>query len=240
MNKTAISWTQMSWNPTTGCSKVSAGCKNCYAEKIALELQARGKRSYSNGFELTLQPYRLNQPRELTEPTLIFANSMSDLFHEAIRLEYIQAAFKVMNKCPQHTFQILTKRSGNLLKYAPELVWSDNIWMGVTVENDEVLYRIDDLRKVPAKIKWLSLEPLLCPLPNLNLNEIEWGVVGGEHADDFRPMDIAWVRDIRDQCLAQNVPFFFKQYAAQYPKSLGDYLDGRQWHEYPMGTMVAG
>lgn len=191
------------------------------------------KKRYANGFTLTLQPDRLNEPKETKTPTRIFVNSMSDLFHEDIPLEYIKSVFKVMNDCPQHQFQVLTKRSEILLEYSPQLTWSDNIWAGVTVENDKVLDRIDDLKQVHAKVKWLSLEPLLGPLPNLDLDGIDWVVVGGEHATNFRPMEIDWVRDIRDQCIAAGVAFFFKQYSGKRPKSLGDKLDGRQWHEYP-------
>jgi protein gp37 len=164
---------------------------------------------------------------------------MSDLFHEAIPLEFIEAVFKVMNECPQHIFQVLTKRSANLLKCAPELTWSDNIWMGVTVENDEFLSRIDDLRQVPAKVRWLSLEPLLGPIPNLNLHGIDWVVVGGEHANNFRPMDIAWAIDIKNQCIEKSVAVFLKQFSGMHPKSLGDNLDGRQWHEYPLEAREA-
>lgn len=232
-SKTGISWTEKTWNPTIGCTKVSQGCKNCYAERVANDLKAKGIKIYADGFKLKLMPSRLNEPKWLAKPSIIFVNSMSDLIHDDVPLDYIKKVFTVMNDCPQHEFQVLTKRTERLIEIAPELSFTDNIWVGVSIENDAVLDRLELLKKVPAKIKWLSLEPLLGPLPNLDLDGIDWVVVGGESGEKFRPMDVDWARDIREQCVNKGVPFFFKQYAGKYPKRLGDELDGRKWHEYP-------
>ncbi len=232
-NKTGISWTEKTWNPTIGCTKVSQGCKNCYAERMAYDLKAKGSKIYADGFKVKLMPSRLSEPKAISKPSLIFVNSMSDLFHDDVPDDYIKKVFAVMNACPQHTFQVLTKRPERLLALSSELNFTDNIWVGVSVENSAVLDRMDLLKQVPAKIKWLSLEPLLGPLPNLDLDGIHWVVVGGESGEKFRTMDIDWARDLRDQCVAKGIPFFFKQYSGKRPKHLGDKLDGRQWHEYP-------
>jgi protein gp37 len=236
LNSTKISWTEKVWNPLTGCTKISSGCRHCYAEIIANDLQAQGNKRYANGFNLTLQRDKVDEPRHWRKPRLVFVNSMSDIFHKDVPFDYIASIFGTMNACPQHTFQVLTKRSDILLQYAPRLKWSDNIWMGVTVEDQSQIHRIDDLRQVPAKVRFLSLEPLLGPIPNLNLNGIHWVIVGGESGSGtnrFRPMDVDWARDIRDQCVTAGVKFFFKQYSGPDPKLLPHDLDGVIWHEMP-------
>lgn len=231
---TAIQWTEVTWNPVTGCDKVSPGCKFCYAENLATgRMQAMNNPRYRNGFQVTLHHDLLELPRHWKKPRVIFVNSMSDLFHKDIPLEFIQRVFATMIACPQHTFQVLTKRSDILVRHAPHLQFADNIWIGVSVENGQYVQRIDHLRQVPAKVRFLSLEPLLGPLPNLNLDGIHWVIVGGESGVHHRHMDPAWVRDIRDQCVAARIPFFFKQWSGTRPKSLGRDLDGRTWDEMP-------
>ena len=233
-SKTAIQWTEVTWNPVTGCTKISPGCKNCYAEILANgRMQAMHNPRYLNGFNVTLHPDLIDLPRHWAKPRTIFVNSMSDLFHKDIPLEFNQSVFKTMNECPRHTFQILTKRSDVLVQRAPHLTWTDNIWMGVSVENDAYLHRIDDLRNVPARVRFLSLEPLLGPLPNLNLTGIHWVIVGGESGKHHRPMDVDWVRQIRDKCIAAQVPFFFKQWSGTRPKALGRELDGVERNQMP-------
>jgi protein gp37 len=232
-SNTGISWTDATWNPLTGCTKISSGCKQCYAEVIANDLRDRGIRRYTNGFNLTLHSDLVDLPRHWCKPKLVFVNSMSDLFHKDIPFDFLDSVFDTMNACPQHRFQILTKRSNILVQNAPNLKWTDNIWMGVSVEDLTQAHRIDDLRQVPAKVRFLSLEPLLSPMPNLNLSDIHWVIVGGESGPSYRPMDINWARDIKDQCAKAGVKFFFKQYSGVHPKSLGDELDGVVWHEYP-------
>jgi protein gp37 len=212
MAVSSIEWTEVTWNPVTGCSKISAGCKNCYAEKLALRLQAMGQEKYKDGFKVTLHPDVIKEPFNWRKPRTVFVNSMSDLFHEDVPLEFIKEVFKVMNQCKQHTFQILTKRADRLLQLNPYLTWTDNIWMGVSVEDERVLWRIDKLVKTDSTIKWISFEPLIGPLPALNLKGIQWAVVGGESGPKARPMSPAWVMEILKQCEEQNVPFFFKQW----------------------------
>ena len=233
MNQTTIEWTEVTWNPTTGCSKVSEGCLNCYAERMSKRLMAMGVQKYRNGFQLTTHENVLNAPLLWTKPKKIFVNSMSDLFHEDIPFEFIQKVFNIMNRCPQHVFQLLTKRSDVLLKYAPMLDWSSNIWMGVTVESNKVQNRIPDLSFVPAAIKFLSLEPLLTPLPELQLDGINWVIVGGESGPGARPMKAAWVFDIKAQCEATNTPFFFKQWGGVNKKANGSMLDGHHYKQVP-------
>jgi protein gp37 len=212
MAQSNIEWTQMTWNPTTGCNKLSAGCKFCYAEVMSRRLKAMRQEKYKNGFKLTTHESSLLVPYEWKKPKTVFVNSMSDLFHKDIPLSFIQKVFKVMNETPQHTYQVLTKRGDILLKYNKELVWSPNIWMGVSVENEKVVDRIDYLRSTDAHIKFLSLEPLIGPLPNLNLKNIHWAIVGGESGHKARPMKYEWVWDIRQQCKDADVLFFFKQW----------------------------
>ena len=212
MAQSSIEWTQMTWNPTTGCNKISAGCKFCYAEVMSRRLKAMGVEKYENGFEFTIQPDSLNVPREWKKPKTVFVNSMSDLFHEKAPLSYIKKVFKVMNETPQHTYQVLTKRADILYKYHEQLNWTKNIWMGVSVENEKEIWRIDYLRKSNARIKFLSLEPLIGPLSNLNLKNIHWAIVGGESGNGARPIKQEWVIDIKKQCAYAEVLFFFKQW----------------------------
>ena len=229
----SIEWTQATWNPVTGCTKVSAGCKNCYAERMAKRLRAMGVRQYANGFRLTLQPESLDLPFTWRKPRLIFVNSMSDLFHEDVPFAYVSRVFAVMNRCPQHTFQILTKRPEIAAAHAPKLLWSPNIWMGTSVENLLVSQRIEALRRIPAQVRFLSLEPLLGPLPRLQLHGIHWVIVGGESGPGARPMQEQWVSQIRDRCLLSRVPFFFKQWGGVNKKRTGRKLNGRTWDDMP-------
>jgi protein gp37 len=228
-----IEWTQATWNPVTGCTKISAGCKHCYAERMSLRLQAMGVSQYANGFELTPQPGALSIPSKWKKSRLIFVNSMSDLFHEELPLTYIARVFDVMNACTQHTFQILTKRPEIAAAYAPHLKWSSNIWLGTSVENVLVSHRIESLRKVPVTIRFLSLEPLLGPLTRVDLRGIHWVIVGGESGPGARPMEKKWVEQIRDRCVCEGVPFFFKQWGGVQKKRNGRFLNGRTWDEMP-------
>ncbi|MBI5403788.1 MAG: phage Gp37/Gp68 family protein [Ignavibacteriae bacterium] len=228
-----IEWTEVTWNPTTGCNKVSAGCKNCYAESFSKRLKGMGIDKYKNGFKLTLHPDVLDFPKRLRKPHKIFVNSMSDLFHEKIPLEFIQKVFKVMSDCPQHIFQVLTKRAERLEELSPFLNWTDNIWMGVSVEDEKVQHRIDNLVKTNAKIKFLSLEPLLGPLPKLKLKKIDWVIVGGESGRKSRKIEKDWVEDIHKQCEKNNVAFFFKQWGGMNKKANGRELNGRTYDEMP-------
>ena len=231
--QSGIEWTESTWNPVTGCSKISVGCANCYAERIAKRLRAMGQRRYRNGFEVTLHPEALNEPYRWKKSRIIFVNSMSDLFHEEIPVEFIQDVFSVMVANNRHTFQILTKRSERLCELAPLLDWPENIWMGVTIENNDYVGRADDLRTVGAVVRFLSLEPLLGPLPDLELDRIDWVIVGGESGPRARPMELGWATDIRDRCLEAKVPFFFKQWGGVNKKKAGRLLQGRTWDDYP-------
>jgi protein gp37 len=228
-----IEWTESTWNPVTGCNKISPGCKHCYAERMAERLQAMGQANYRNGFELTLQPKMLELPLGWKKPQTIFVNSMSDLFHDDVPVEYIRRVFEVMSRAHWHRFQILTKRADRLADLAPDLQWTPNLWMGVSVESQDYVGRIDRLRGTGALIKFLSLEPLLGPLPDLDLGGIGWVIVGGESGFRARPMDPAWVDDIRKQCRRARVPFFFKQWGGVNKKKAGRLLDGRTWDEMP-------
>jgi len=230
---TGIEWTESTWNPVTGCSKVGPGCKYCYAERMSWRLQAMGQANYVNGFELTLQPHMLELPLTWKKPQTIFVNSMSDLFHEHVPLAYIRRVFDVMTRAHWHRFQVLTKRAARLAELSPKLVWAPNIWMGVSVESDWCRSRIDDLRFTEAHLKFLSLEPLLGPLHDLDVNGIDWVIVGGESGPKARPMDSAWVTDLRDQCLHAKVPFFFKQWGGTNKKKAGRLLEGRKWDQIP-------
>lgn len=234
--KSKISWTEETWNPITGCSKISSGCKKCYAEKMTPRLKSMGQLKYKNGFTPTCHEYELERPYEWKKPRKIFVCSMSDLFHKDIPLEFIKKVFEVMNNNPQHTFQVLTKRADLLMKYSTELIFTKNIWVGVSVENQDNVGRMDYLKQVPAKIKWLSIEPLIGEITDIDLNGIDWVVVGGESGSGFRLMEESWVLYLRDKCQELNVPFFFKQYAGVSPKKLGDLLQGVQYHEYPVIT----
>jgi protein gp37 len=231
--KSTIEWTESTWNPVTGCTKISDGCKNCYAERLANRLKAMGQPNYVNGFRLKLQPQALELPLNWKKPQTIFVNSMSDLFHKNIPLEYIQKVFNVMAKADWHQFQVLTKRSDRLKEFSKELNWKPHIWMGVSVENQKVIHRIDDLRETDAHIKFLSVEPLLSSLPNLDLRGIDWVIVGGESGPRARPMKEEWVLEIRDQCEVANVPFFFKQWGGVRKHKTGRTLQGKTWDEMP-------
>lgn len=234
MATTTIEWTEVSWNPVTGCTKVSSGCKNCYAERMAKRLQAMGNKNYINGFDVTLQPHMLSLPLSWKTPRQIFVNSMSDLFHETVPFDYIQKVFSVMLQAKQHTFQILTKRSERLLELSHKLIWPENVWMGVTIENIDVIYRINNLRRTDAKIKFLSCEPLLSPLRRIDLAGIDWLIAGGESGPKARPMHEAWVTELRDQCEEFSTAFFFKQWGGVRKKKAGRLLEGRLWNEYPI------
>jgi protein gp37 len=231
--QSAIEWTESTWNPVSGCSKISAGCLNCYAERMALRLQAMGQPRYRNGFELTLHPEAIDEPYRWKRPRIIFVNSMSDLFHEKIPAEFIEDVFRVMNDNPHHTFQILTKRSERLKELAPILNWTHNIWMGVTIENNSYTERAEDLRTVDAYVKFLSLEPLLGPITSLDLCGIDWIIVGGESGPNARTMKKKWVLHIKERCEDNNIPFFFKQWGGFNRKKTGRMLQGKTWDEYP-------
>jgi protein gp37 len=235
MATTKIEWTESTWNPITGCTKITSGCKFCYAEVMARRLQAMGHEKYSNGFELTLHPDTLKEPYTRKKPKMIFVNSMSDLFHKDVPIEYIQKIFRVMKNNPQHVFQILTKRADVLHYYDIEgwLDWSHNVWMGVTVEDNTVPKRIDLLRETGARVKFLSCEPLLSDLPNLNLQNIDWVIVGGESGRTPRPIKEEWVLNIQEQCNTQSVAFYFKQWGGTNKKKNGRLLNGETFSEMP-------
>ena len=229
-----IEWTDATWNPVTGCFKISPGCKHCYAEKMANRLKAMGQANYRNGFELTLQPQMLDLPLHWKTPKRIFVNSMSDLFHVDVPLPYIKQVFEVMKRAHWHQFQVLTKRAERIEELNASLKWEPNIWMGVSVENQKYAYRIDHLRKTGAHVKFLSIEPLIGPIGKLNLRGIDWVIVGGESGPGARPMDAEWVTGIRDQCQRANVAFFFKQWGGVQKKKTGRTLEGRTWNEMPV------
>jgi protein gp37 len=231
--KSPIEWTESTWNPVTGCNKISPGCKNCYAERLSKRLKAMGQSNYKNGFKLTQQPQMLELPLAWKKPQTIFVNSMSDLFHKDIPLEYIQRVFDVMNRAHWHRFQVLTKRSDRLAELSSHLTWSQNIWMGVSVETQKYVHRIDDLRQTAAHVKFLSLEPLLGALKNLDLQNIDWVIVGGESGFGARPIKEDWVLEIRNQCQEADVAFFFKQWGGVNKKKTGRILEGQTWSEMP-------
>ena len=236
MARSEIEWTEATWNPVTGCNKVSPGCKHCYAERMAKRLQAMGQPNYRNGFQVTLHEHMLERPLKWKKPQKIFVNSMSDLFHEEIPFEFISRIFDIMEKAYWHQFQVLTKRSTRLLELHDQIDWPNNVWMGVSVENQKYAYRIDHLRQTLAKTKFLSLEPLLGPLHDLNLKDIDWVIVGGESGPGARPVNKEWVMHIRDQCLTNNVPFFFKQWGGFHKKKTGRLLEGRTWEQMPIAV----
>lgn len=228
-----IEWTEKTWNPVTGCSKVSQGCKHCYAERMAKRLQFMGNPRYTRGFKVTLHDDLIDAPRRWRKPRLVFVNSMSDLFHEQVPIQFIRRLFQTMNDCPHHIFQILTKRSERLLKSAGKVTWSENIWMGVSVEDAQVYHRIADLAKVPAAVRFLSCEPLIGPTENLPLDGIHWVIVGGESGPSARPMKPEWVRSIRRQCRQAKASFFFKQWGGVNKHRNGRTLDNRIYDEMP-------
>lgn len=231
--KSKIEWTGSTWNPTTGCTKISAGCTNCYAEKMAMRLKAMGLEKYKDGFKITMHPNSLSEPYSWKKPRMVFVNSMSDLFHEAMPLEFIKTVFGVMNDNPQHIFQVLTKRSELLAKYSESLHWSKNIWMGVSIEDFTQTSRLSYLKSTKAAIKFLSIEPLLTELPYLDLNGIDWVIVGGESGPNSRPMQKDWVITIKNNCKEYNVPFFFKQWGGMNKKKNGRSLDGKTYNGMP-------
>lgn len=244
----SIEWTQATWNPTTGCDRVSVGCDNCYALTLSKRLKAMGAAKYQTdgdprtsgpGFGVAVHPDSLLVPYGWRQPRVVFVNSMSDLFHAKVPLPFVQQVFAVIEDTPQHTYQLLTKRSARLRKLAPKLRWPANLWMGVSVENSDAMCRIDDLRAVPAAVRFLSCEPLLGPLPGLDLTGIGWVIAGGESGPRHRSMDSAWVTAIRDQCATATVPFFFKQWGGKTPKAAGRQLDGVQWDEMPVATRAS-
>lgn len=236
--KSSIEWTESTWNPLSGCTKISPGCKNCYAERMAMRLKAMGQPNYSNGFNLTLHAEALELPLRWKKPQTIFVNSMSDMFHTKVPREFILRAFDVMRRAYWHRFQVLTKRADRLVSLSEELPWAANIWMGVSVESEEYAHRIDSLRETGASIKFLSLEPLLGPLDNLKLDGIDWVIAGGESGPRARLMDPEWVISIRNQCVKAGVPFFFKQWGGVWKKKFGRTLEGRTWDQMPLGSRL--
>lgn len=245
--KTGIEWTEVTWNPTTGCDRVSTGCDNCYALTMAKRLKAMGSARYQQdgdprtsgpGFALAVHPDALDQPYKWTGRRIVFVNSMSDLFHAKVPLDFVRQVFEVMRDTPQHTYQVLTKRSARLPKVAAKLDWPDNLWLGVSVENEDHMDRVDHLRQVPAAMRFLSCEPLLGPLPHLDLTGIGWVITGGESGPRARPLDPQWVREIRDICVLAQVPFFHKQWGGRTPKEGGRLLDGLTWDEMPQVATV--
>ncbi|WP_339063627.1 phage Gp37/Gp68 family protein [Tepidibacillus marianensis] len=228
-----IEWTEATWNPVTGCTKISEGCRHCYAERMAKRLYMMDNPRYKNGFNVTLHHDLINTPLNWKKPKRIFVNSMSDLFHDDVPFEFILKVFQTMEKASWHTFQVLTKRSERLLELAPLLPWPSNVWMGVSVEDEKVIERIGHLRNTPAKVKFLSCEPLIGPLHNLNLENIHWVIVGGESGPGARPIKEEWVRSIRDQSQEQGAAFFFKQWGGVQKHRNGRLLDNKVWNEYP-------
>ncbi|RMH83127.1 MAG: phage Gp37/Gp68 family protein [Calditrichaeota bacterium] len=239
MARSQIEWTEMTWNPVTGCTKISPGCKYCYAEVMAKRLQAMGVAKYRNGFRVTLHPEALSLPYRWKQPRIIFVNSMSDLFHEEIPVSFFQRIFQVMNDCSQHVFQVLTKRAERILELERFINWSSNIWMGVSVESERYLFRVDYLRRSGAKMKFLSLEPLLGPLSNLELTGIDWVIVGGESGPKARPMRKEWVLEIKELCEKAGIPFFFKQWGGRNKRKAGRELDGRIYDNIPIARQLS-
>jgi protein gp37 len=243
--KTGIQWTEVTWNPTTGCDRLSSGCDNCYALTLAKRLKAMGNRKYQAdgdsrtsgpGFGVSVHPSALGEPYSWAASKTVFVNSMSDLFHARVPLDFVRDVFEVIADTPQHTYQVLTKRSTRLRRVADRLPWPPNLWMGVSIENSEAFQRIDDLREVGAAIRFLSCEPLLGPLDGINLDGIGWVIAGGESGPRYRPMQLEWARSIRDAARSAEVPFFFKQWGGRTPKALGRELDGATWDEMPVKT----
>ena len=239
---TGIEWTEVTWNPTTGCDRITPGCDNCYALALAKRLKAMGVDKYQQdgdprtsgpGFGVAVHESALKDPYRWRGSRLVFVNSMSDLFHARVPADFVRRVFDVMADTPQHTYQILTKRSRRLMRMADKLPWPRNVWMGVSVEDKKVFSRVDDLRQVPAAVRFLSCEPLLGPMDGLNLDGIGWVIAGGESGPHHRPMDSDWVRVVRDLCLSDDVPFFFKQWGGRTPKHGGRTLDGRMWDQMP-------
>jgi protein gp37 len=245
-HRSAIEWTETTWNPVTGCNRVSAGCDHCYAATLAGRLKRMGNPRYQNdgldgpGFALTMHADLVELPHRWRRPRMVFVNSMSDLFHPDVPIDFIVRVFAVMESVPRHTFQVLTKRPGRAAYLAPLLPWPNNVWMGTSVESDQVLFRVDRLRQVPAAVRFLSCEPLLGPLGRLDLLNIHWVIAGGESGPSYRPVDPEWVRQLRNQCLEEDVSFFFKQWGGRTPKAGGRQLDGRAWDQMPRSLHHAG
>lgn len=234
--KSHIEWTESTWNPLTGCTKISSGCLNCYAERMAKRLQAMGQPNYRDGFNLALHPEVLTKPLEWKKPQMIFVNSMSDLFHKDVPLEFVQRVFDVMNQASWHTFQVLTKRAERLQELSAKLTWTDNIWMGVTIEDQKYNYRASYLKASGARVKFLSLEPLIGSVSGLTFDGIDWVITGGESGPGARPIKEDWVVEIRDECMRSGTPFFFKQWGGVHKKKNGRLLHGRIWSEFPAIT----
>lgn len=234
-DRSTIEWTEATWNPVRGCTKVSAGCKHCYAERFAERWRGIPGHPYESGFDLRTVPKMLDQPRRWRRARMVFVNSMSDLFHERVPLSFIKRVFEVMAECPRHTFQVLTKRAERLAALAPKLDWPPNVWQGVSVESQDHADRVEHLRRVPARVRFLSVEPMLGPV-RVKLDGVHWVIVGGESGPGARPLDIEWVRSMRDQCLRANVPFFFKQWGGVRKHTTGRVLDRRTWNEVPLGS----
>lgn len=234
MAQSTIEWTEQTWNPVTGCTKISPGCKHCYAERMAKRLKAMGSENYSNGFKLTLHPHMLHRPLEIKKRSMIFVNSMSDLFHKSVPDEFIFQVFETMNKAHWHTFQVLTKRPERVAHLNEKLKWTPNIWMGTSIEHSKYFTRIDALRKTDAYVKFLSCEPLLGSLAYMNVDDISWVIVGGESGPKSRPMDAEWVHEIHELCTEASVPFFFKQWGGKNKKAAGRILKGQTWDEMPI------
>jgi protein gp37 len=232
-DRSAIEWTEATWNPVTGCHQVSPGCAHCYAKTFAERWRGIPGHPYEQGFDLRLWPQRLEQPLRWRRPRTIFVNSMSDLFHEDIPDLFVEQVFDVMERADWHTFQILTKRHERLARLAPTLAWPSNVWMGVSIENRRFVHRADHLREVPAAVRFVSAEPLLGPLEGLDLTDIDWLIAGGESGPRHRPVRAEWVRELRDRCVAEGVAFFFKQWGGVRSKTGGRLLDGRTWDETP-------
>jgi protein gp37 len=232
--KSKIEWTESTWNPVTGCTKISEGCRNCYAERMALRLKAAGSPNYAKGFQVTLHEHALEIPLRWKQPRTIFVNSMSDLFHKDVPFDFISKIFDIIHQTPRHRYQILTKRSERLLELNSRISWPKNAWMGVTVENADCAFRIDHLRQTNASIKFISFEPLLGLIPDIDLENIDWVIVGGESGPKARPMKPEWATNIRDQSLATGVPFFFKQWGGINKKKAGRELDGCIWDQIPI------
>lgn len=235
----SIEWTESTWNPVTGCTKISAGCENCYAERMAKRLKAMGNPNYKNGFHVTLHPESLKIPLNWKSPQIIFVNSMSDLFHKDVPLNFIQDIFSIMKQADWHQFQILTKRAERLAEISEQLEWADNVWMGVSVENNDYIHRVDYLRRTGAKIKFISFEPLIGPIIDCDYKDINWIIVGGESGPRSRPVKESWIKDIRDNCLKGGIPFFFKQWGGFNKKKAGRKLEGKYWNQMPIFEMMS-
>ena len=233
MSKSKIEWTESTWNPISGCTKISSGCENCYAERMAKRLQAMGTKGYEDGFKVTLHPESLEKPLKMKKPQMIFVNSMSDIFHKDIEDEYIIKIFEVMNRASWHTFQVLTKRPERLEQIADKLNWTDNIWMGVTVEANDYVKRVDYLRNIDAKVKFLSVEPLIASVDNIDYTSIDWVIVGGESGYGCREIKEEWVIEVKEKCNKRNIPFFFKQWGGVNKKKNGRLLNGKIYDEMP-------